>query len=51
MTDTVSDQMHAAAVTLAEQAAVAAMNRSAAYARHVNDALRVIEPDAKADDE
>jgi hypothetical protein len=51
MTDTVSDLMYAAAVTQAERIAVQAMNRSAAYARHVNDALRVIEPDAEVGDE
>ena len=45
MTDSISDQMFAAAVTQAEQAAVAAMNRDAALAKHINDALLLVTDD------
>jgi hypothetical protein len=44
MTDTVQDQMYAAAVTLAEQAAVAAMNREATFAKHTAQALELVAP-------
>lgn len=44
MTDSISDQMYSAAVTQAEQAAVAAMNRDAEFARHTRQAMDLVAP-------
>lgn len=51
MTDSISDQMMAAAVTQAEQIAVNQMNRDAAFARHTAQAMDLVAGPFVADDD